>query len=70
MCGSGLNQDLLSKYLIKGKIYFIEYESLHIIYFRCGKAILVTKNTSLRFDILGDGLDDGGDFSIDDVKLI
>ena len=32
-----LNKVLLSEYAIRGKTYKIEYESIHIVYFFCGK---------------------------------
>ena len=32
-----LNKKVLCKFSMKGKIYYIEYESIHIINFHCGK---------------------------------
>ena len=32
-----LNEALLFEYAIRGKTYYIEYESLHLICFKCGK---------------------------------
>ena len=32
-----LSKTLLAKYSIQGKFYYIEYESIHLICFHCGK---------------------------------